>query len=624
MISEGSTREQMIGLLERVSLTQPADRMALMLRDGSGQLQPFAGIGTDDGIQRTLEVPVWAAGREVGLLSNGIRAEREFSPQERGILELAAAQAGSIIDAHAAALRLDAVQRVTDPALSYLTQDELLPELLHRVSEILRSDTAAILLLEPTGDYVRARAAKGIEEEVEQGVRIPVGKGFAGRIASERRPITIEDVDHADIMNPILRQKGIRSLLGVPLLVEGRVIGVLHVGSLERRLFTVEESDLLQLAGDRAALAIEHAAMYEHRRLAETLQRRLLPDTLDGLPALELANRYLPASGESIGGDWYDAFVLRNGHIWVAVGDVVGHGIAAASVMAQLRTALRAYSAEGHSPPVAVDHVNQLMWLLGPKALTTLALIRIDPEAETLTYVNAGHPPALMIPPDAEPWYLTPPGGVPLGVSPLSIYAAREYPLPAETAVVLFSDGLVESRSHGIDYGLEQLRSLAHGAGDLDDFCSTVVDKLGVADRRNDDIAIAAVRLIGVTDALATKWPAQKEALGDVRHLLRRWLKACGANEDETFDITVACQEACANAVEHAYGPEAHTFQIDAACEDGRIKVVVRDQGRWRQPRGTNRGRGLPLMRALMDVDIEQTDEGTVVTLERDIGDNAR
>ena len=125
---------------------------------------------------------------------------------------------------------------------------------------------------------LHARAAKGIEEEVERGVQIPVGKGFAGRIAAERRPIVIADVDHADILNPILREKGIRSLLGVPLLAEDRVLGVLHVGSLTPRTFTTDERDLLQLAADRAAVAIEHAQLYERRRLADALQRRLLPD----------------------------------------------------------------------------------------------------------------------------------------------------------------------------------------------------------------------------------------------------------------------------------------------------------------------------------------------------------
>ena len=127
------------------------------------------------------------------------------------------------------------LQLVTEAALSALSLDQLFDELLIRTREILGADTCAILLLDEATNELVARAAKGIEEEVEAGVRIPIGRGFAGRIAAERRAIFIEEVDHADILNPILREKGIRSLLGVPLLVEGRVTGVLHVGSLTPR-----------------------------------------------------------------------------------------------------------------------------------------------------------------------------------------------------------------------------------------------------------------------------------------------------------------------------------------------------------------------------------------------------
>ena len=151
-------------------------------------------------------------------------------------------------------------------------EDDLLRELLladHR--DPRHADTAAILLLDEDGDVLRARAAKGIEEEVEQGVRIPVGKGFAGRIAAERRAIVIDDVDHADILNPILREKGIRSLLGVPLVVEGaRARRAARRQPHARASSPTTDRDLLQLAADRAALAIEHAALYERERAARS------------------------------------------------------------------------------------------------------------------------------------------------------------------------------------------------------------------------------------------------------------------------------------------------------------------------------------------------------------------
>jgi putative methionine-R-sulfoxide reductase with GAF domain len=134
---------------------------------------------------------------------------------------------------------------VIDAALEHPGLGDLLDELLKLIADILAADTAAFLLLDRSTDELVARAAKGIEEEVEQGVRIPVGRGFAGRIAAERSPVTIEDVDHAEILNPILRQKGIRSLLGVPLLVDGEVIGVLHVGTLVPRIFSETDRRLL-------------------------------------------------------------------------------------------------------------------------------------------------------------------------------------------------------------------------------------------------------------------------------------------------------------------------------------------------------------------------------------------
>jgi GAF domain-containing protein/anti-sigma regulatory factor (Ser/Thr protein kinase) len=588
----------------------------------------------EKGIRSLLGVPLLIEGRVTGVMHVGSLTPRHFTTDERDLLQLAADRAALAIEhsqlyqrerearvaAERASARLEALQRVTDAALAYLPEDELLLELLDRVAEVLASDTVAILLLEPNGEYLRARAAKGIEEEVERGVRLPLGKGFAGRIAAERRAIFIADVDHADILNPILREKGIRSLLGVPMLIEGRTIGVMHVGSLVPRVFTADDRDLLQLAADRAALAIEQAMLYEQRRLAEALQRRLLPDKLSGITGLELASRYLPASGESLGGDWYDTFVLPGGRIVVCVGDVVGHGLEAAAVMAQLRTALRAYAADGSDPAATVERVNRLMWQLGPTAMTTLAYTVIDPAAESLALVNAGHPPPLIIRPDGEPEYLPLQGTLALGASPLANYRCDSHRFAAGSTILLYTDGLVERRGRSIDDGLEQLATIARGAGDLEALCTTLVEQM-VPGAAPDDVAIAAARVPEITERLTARWPAEKDALAGVRQVLRRWLYAHGATEDEAFDITVASQEACANAIEHAYGPGRRTFLIEATYVAGRVRLVIRDEGRWRPPRGTHRGRGLPLMRALMEhVDVQHTDKGTTVVLERSIG----
>ncbi|HEY2353540.1 MAG TPA: GAF domain-containing protein [Gaiellaceae bacterium] len=160
------------------------------------------------------------------------------------------------------------LQSVTDAALAHLRLDELLEALLVRTRQLLDVDTCAILLLDEETNELVARAALGIEEEVEQGVRIPVGDGFAGRIAAEKTPIVLDDVDHGDVLNPIIRDKGLKSMLGVPLIVGGEVSGVLHVGSLVYRSFERDEVELLQLVADRAALAIDHARLFEAERAA--------------------------------------------------------------------------------------------------------------------------------------------------------------------------------------------------------------------------------------------------------------------------------------------------------------------------------------------------------------------
>jgi serine phosphatase RsbU (regulator of sigma subunit)/anti-sigma regulatory factor (Ser/Thr protein kinase) len=433
--------------------------------------------------------------------------------------------------------------------------------------------------------------------------------------------VTIPDVDHADILNPILREKGIRSLLGVPLLVEGRVIGVMHVGSLTQREFADDERDLLQLAADRAALAIEQARLYEQERVAAALQRRLLPSADGSMLGLELASRYLPAAGGSLGGDWYDVFSLWGGSIGLAVGDVVGHGIEAAAVMAQLRTALRAYAIEGHDTAGVVDRVNSLMWQIGPAPMTTLAYLVLDPAEEVIEIVNAGHPPPLVISPTGEATFLELTGGVAMGVGREHPYRAERHPLPSGSTVVLYTDGLVERRGESIDVGLERLRAIAQGKTRVEHLCAAIVEHI-VPEPRVDDVAFIAARLPPVHDRLETEWAATPASLAAIRTLLRRWLRAKGASDAEVYDITVASQEACANAIEHAYGPGRSGFTLLGELVDGEVRLTVRDRGRWREARGEHRGRGLSLMRALMEqVDVRAAEGGgTEVVLVRRLG----
>ena len=231
------------------------------------------------GIRSMVGVPLVADQRVVGVLHVGSLTPREFTANDVELLQLAGDRAALAID-HARAYRaeqrarerLENLQLVTDAALAHLELEQLLEVLLPRIRDVLRADTCAVLLLSREGDELVARAAVGIEEEVEQGVRIPVGGGFAGTVAAKRRPVVLPDVDHAHVLNPILREKGIKSLLGVPLVVRGDVLGVLHVGSLTPRDFNSDDIELLELVAERVALAIERAQLHEEALALDQLK----------------------------------------------------------------------------------------------------------------------------------------------------------------------------------------------------------------------------------------------------------------------------------------------------------------------------------------------------------------
>ena len=222
------------------------------------------------GIKSMLGVPLLVESRVIGVLHVGTLVPRIFDEDDVELLQFVGDRAAIAID-HARAFeaesrarqRLEHVQAVTDAALAHLELDELFAVLLPRIRDILAADTCAVLLLDEDTNELAARAALGIEEEVEQGVRIPVGGGFAGRVAATKEPVILADVDHADVLNPILRQKGIKSMLGVPLLVDGNAFGVIHVGTLVHRRFTADDVELLQLVADRVAIAIERGRLHE-------------------------------------------------------------------------------------------------------------------------------------------------------------------------------------------------------------------------------------------------------------------------------------------------------------------------------------------------------------------------
>jgi anti-sigma regulatory factor (Ser/Thr protein kinase)/putative methionine-R-sulfoxide reductase with GAF domain len=522
-------------------------------------------------------------------------------------------------DPDGASDRLHRIRALTDAGLAHLDLEELLVELLDRVRELLCVDTAAVLLLDPSSQHLVATAARGIEEEVRQGVRIPLGRGFAGRIAAEKQAVIIENVDHANVLNPILRDKGVRSLLGVPLMAGGVVTGVLHVGTLTPRRFIDEDRMLLQLVADRVALAIEARLSRVERTAATTLQRSLLPAALPVVPGLEFAARYVAGGGGDVGGDWYDVFCLPSGRLCIVIGDVVGRGLRAAMDMGRLRSAVRAYAVESDDPADLLRKVDMQLQYFEPDAMATILCATVDPSRELLSLSSAGHPPPAFARRGEPSALLELPIDLPVGVDPRRPRHVSTVALPPGAVLCFYTDGLVERRESSLDVGLERLRS-AMFTGSPESVCTTVMFELVGAEPPADDIAVLVVRRqdseeIGPLDLRMSAVPL---SLGPIRTAVRQWLRSVGASPNEIADLVVVIGEACANVVEHAYGPGGGTVSVRMTSRPPQVRAVVRDTGRWRAPRGEGRGRGLMLMRGLSDdIRVERTETGTEVVLRR-------
>jgi serine phosphatase RsbU (regulator of sigma subunit)/anti-sigma regulatory factor (Ser/Thr protein kinase) len=515
--------------------------------------------------------------------------------------------------------RLRRIEQITDTTLSRLGVEDLLTELLDRVRALLEADTAAVLLLDPSSTYLVATAARGLEEEVRQGVRIPLGKGFAGRVAAERRAVILDEVDHSTVLNPILYEKDISSLLGVPLVAEGEVLGVLHVGTLRARLFNREDAELLQTAADRIALVTRTRMSDLDRAAASALQRSLMPGALPRVTGIEFAARYIPGEAGGLGGDWYDVFSLPSGRLGIVIGDVVGRGLQAAVVMGRLRSALRAFALEEDDPAEVLERLDANVQHFEENVMATVLYAIVEPSLDRLSLSTAGHLPPIMAGPGEPAALVNVPVDLPVGVSVGAPRRTTEIALPPDSLLFLYTDGLVERRGVALDTGLDALCESVV-VDDADGVCAKVLHRMVGDVAVGDDVAMLVARRSGTPAVVPLNIvvPALPRALADIRSAVRRWLTAAGASPDDVADIMVAVGEACSNVVEHAYGPAGGSLTLQMELDDGTVVAVVRDNGRWRSVRGQNRGRGTALIQRCTDhMDVVAGPGGTTVTFRR-------
>jgi serine phosphatase RsbU (regulator of sigma subunit) len=390
--------------------------------------------------------------------------------------------------------RLRVLEAVTDSGLRELDLDKLFEVLLWRVRDLLGVTTVTVLLADATGDHLVATAAAGLEEEVFQGVRIPVGTGFAGRVAELRVPVQIERVDESTVVNPLLWKRGLQVMLGVPMVSEGKLTGVVHIGRTEARRFTDEEIELLQLVADRLATAARAHRSRAERDATTLLQRSLLPSHLPATEGWELAARYVPGAGSGVGGDWYDVFDLPDNRIGLVIGDVVGSGLAAAVVMGRLRSALRAYALEFPDAGKVLGKLDRKASHFEHNTMATVGYAVIDTAAESMDVALAGHLPPVLAVPGQPARFLEAPLGPPVGYDlPEGRRRSATIAIPRGALLALYTDGLIERRGANIDDGLELLRTTVTPDAP-ESVCAKVMATLVGDHPATDDIALLTVR----------------------------------------------------------------------------------------------------------------------------------
>jgi putative methionine-R-sulfoxide reductase with GAF domain len=387
--------------------------------------------------------------------------------------------------------KLRRIQAVTDAALSSLDIDDLLAELLDRTREMLAVDTATIMLLDPSGQELLATAASGLEEEIRQAIRVPVGRGFTGQVAATREPIILDHIDRDTVYSQALIDKHLAVVAGVPMLASDRIIGVLYVGSMTPRRFTDDDVDLLRLVADRASMATQARLSRLDRAATLALQRSLLPAHPPEVAGLEVAARYVPGARVGVGGDWYDVFELPSGHVGVTIGDVAGSGLRAAVVMGRIRSALRAYALESVDPADVLTRLDRKIQRFEPGAMATAIYSVIEPDRSRLVVSSAGHLPPLLVGPSGTHVADVPPD-LPLGAYPDAPRRNTTLDLPVHTSLLVYTDGLIERRDEPISDAIVRLSKTVTAASP-EDVCGRAI-ALMAQDSASDDVAILAVR----------------------------------------------------------------------------------------------------------------------------------
>ncbi|OIJ92626.1 SpoIIE family protein phosphatase [Streptomyces monashensis] len=392
----------------------------------------------------------------------------------------------------------------------------------------------------------------------------------------------------------------------LPLPARGRVAGVCLIGWDRPHEFVPEERSLLTATASLAAQALTRAHAYDaEQELATMLQRSLLPRRLPELPGGIAVARYLPARrGLQVGGDWYDVIALSEDRVALVIGDVQGHSAAAATIMGQMRTAVRAYAVEGHPPDVVVSHANRLLVGMETDLFATCCYAELNMDEGDVLFVRAGHVAPLLRHPGGRTEEVEVEGGLPLGISMEADFPMTAVALAPGTMLALVTDGLIEAADLSLDEGMRRMRATL-AAADPSDPAQVADDLLGDSGRREDDVALLLLRYDGMkTRPIRSGWVVWRlpDAVMHARRFTARTLRRWKV-EEATDAVLLVVSELVTNALVHTQGP----VRLDLMLREDRVRVCVSDSS----PRAPAKpvivdwestgGRGLLLVEAMSE-----------------------
>lgn len=487
-------------------------------------------------------------------------------------------------------------------------------ELLAEASRLLASSfelsatlpRVAAQCVERLADYCAIAGRQGEGEEffyeAGQGKKLRLRRGDPGQIEQG------------------LRSRGFQDILIIPMPGRHGAAGTFVLAAREAGRFDDATRRIADLLGLQLANALDQATLFERtQHVADRLQRALLPASFPRVPGGQLDGAYRPASEEAeVGGDWYDAFELPDHRVAISMGDVAGHGLEAATIMGEVRIALRAAAVGERSPAAVLEQINSVTNLRGGIGMVTAIFGYYDPANRELTYAVAGHPPPALIVQGGFAGFM-PGGGVPLGIGNAIDTRDWRITLPPRSWVIFYTDGMTEYDRDVIS-GEERLLEASVRAceSDPENPAIALQERIFSASVNRDDAATLALSCFDGPVPTRMEYSAVPMSAPIVRAMVHRFCDQQKLPEDQRFALTAAIGEAIANAVEHAYrGEDNGRFEVRLKAENDCITVQVQDHGQWRSfERRDDRGRGMLLIHELMDrVRINSEQSGTCLSM---------